>query len=362
MASSEALPILMTAIGGGGHGEQILKAIRLAEPGRYRIFGADANPYCPQFALVERSFVVPFASAPDYLDIVLGIAKEVGAKALFHGCEPELKLFARERERIEAAGIFLPINPTHVIETCMDKVATAAALAEAGFEVPRFTQLRSEADLAGVDYFPVVVKPAVGGGGSANCYIAQDATELKALAVLLHLEDSNQVFMVQEYVGTPDEEYTVGVLHDMDGNFINSIAVHRLLNGQLNIRLSVPNRTGRADLGPKLVISSGISHGYVDRFPEVTRQCEEIAKAIGVRGPVNIQCRLVDGVVRVFEINPRFSGTTSIRALKGYNEPDVLLRKHVLGEDIEPHFDYASGYVLRSLIETSADMPRATSA
>ena len=34
----------------------------------------------------------------------------------------------------------------------------------------------------------------------------------------------------------------------------------------------------------------------------------------------------------MFEINPRFSGTTSLRAMVGYNEPDVLIRHHVLGE------------------------------
>jgi len=55
---------------------------------------------------------------------------------------------------------------------------------------------------------------------------------------------------------------------------------------------------------------------------------------------VNVQCRLVDGEVVVFEINPRFSGTTSLRAMVGYNEPDVLFRHHVLGEPIEPHFPY----------------------
>jgi carbamoyl-phosphate synthase large subunit len=160
---------------------------------------------------------------------------------------------------------------------------------------------------------------------------------------------------VQEYVGTPFEEYTVGVLHDMDGNLINSIAVRRLLSGQLNIRTRVANRTGRADLGEALVISSGISQGYVARFPEVTVQCERIAAALGARGAINIQCRLVDGKVKVFEINPRFSGTTSLRAMMGYNEPDVLIRRHVLGESIGKHFAYEEGLVLRGLHEYRID-------
>ena len=99
------------------------------------------------------------------------------------------------------------------------------------------------------------------------------------------------------------------------------------------------------------MISSGISRGDIGRFPEVTAQCKEIAKAIGARGPINIQCRLVDGVVKVFEINPRFSGTTSLRAMVGYNEPDILLRRHVYGLDVEPDFEFEEATIIRSLIE-----------
>lgn len=348
----ERIKVLVTAMGGGGHGEQILKALLQDRSGLFSVYGGDANPDCPQFKLVEKSFILPLASDPKYLDVVLDICKEHGINALFHGCEPELKLFSRERERIYREGIFLPINPANVIDVCMDKAKTACFLEEVGIEMPKFVEILNVSDLDNVSFYPAVVKPSVGGGGSANCYIVQSLVELKALSVLLDLKSGSQKFMVQEYVGTPDQEYTVGVLHDMDGNYINSIAVKRQLSGQLNIRLSVDNKTKREDLGPKLVISSGVSHGYVGRFPEITEQCQDIAKQIGAKGPINIQCRFVDGKVKVFEINPRFSGTTSIRAMKGYNEPVVLLRKHLLGEDIEKNFSYESGLVLRSLHET----------
>lgn len=351
---SEPITVLVTAIGGGGHGEQILKALLLAPQGRYRILGADANPLCPQFHQVERHFILPRASDPEYLNAVLEICRAEGVCALFHGCEPELLLMSRERDRIQAAGIFLPINPVEVIETCMNKVRTGAALAALGFSPPHFVQVTRMTDLDTVKDFPVVVKPSIGSGGSANCFIAQNRAQLQALGNYLDLDRiHDQHFVVQEYVGTPDQEYTVGVLHDMEGNFINSIAVRRELGSQLNVRTAVPNRSGRADLGPTLVVSSGISHGYVGDYPDVTGPCEAIARGLGVRGVVNIQCRLVNGVVKVFEINPRFSGTTSIRALMGYNEPDVLLRRHVMGQEIIPRFHYRHGLVLRSLMETT---------
>ncbi|MDP1534894.1 MAG: ATP-grasp domain-containing protein, partial [Rubrivivax sp.] len=231
------------------------------------------------------------------------------------------------------------------------KAATNQRLAELGFPSPRFARVSDIDELVAIDWFPVVVKPAVGSGGSANVFIAQNQRELRALADYLGLGTLAGHFMVQEYVGTPEEEFTVGVLHGLDGEYINSIAVRRHLKGGLNVRTAVVNRTANAQLGPRLVISSGISHGDIGRFDSVTAQCRDIATKLGSTGPLNVQCRVVDGVVKVFEINPRFSGTTSIRAMVGFNEPDILLRRHLLGERIEVDFGYREATILRGLTE-----------
>lgn len=343
---------MVTAVGGGGHGEQVLKALQIGNDPRFELIAADCDPKAPQLSRTERSVVLPMASSPDYLDELLRHCRELGVKALIHGCEPELLVFSRERRRIEKAGIFLPINPAHVIETCMDKRKTMDFLDGEGFAPPRTVACNSSEDLAEVDFFPAVLKPATGSGGSANCFIAQDRDELRALADYLHLDDLQQAFIVQQYCGTPDSEYTVGVLTGMDGELINSIAVKRNLAGSLGTRLAMRNRSGNPLYGDRLVISSGISQGQLGKFPEVTETCEKIALALNARGPLNIQCRTESGVVKVFEINPRFSGTTSLRAMAGYNEPLVLLRDHFLGEKTEKQFSYDSPYIARSLVET----------
>lgn len=343
---------MVTAIGGGGHGEQILKALLTAGRGRYRIVGADANPQCAQFALCDDHVVLPAARDPEYLDRLLDVCRKYSINVLFHGCEPELKVFSANRALIESKGILLPINPQKTIDLCMDKEATIRFLTEQGFDPPQIWTANTLEDLDAVDLFPVVLKPSVGGGGSLNVHIAQTQRELKLYGELMRLGDDGNKFVIQEYVGTPEDEFTVGVLHDLDGCFLNSIALRRELKSTMNVRIRVENRTGRPELGPALVVSSGISHGEIGPFEQVTKPCEEIARAIGARGPVNIQCRFVNGKVKVFEINPRFSGTTSIRALMGYNEPDVLIRKHCLGENIQPRFPYERGFVARSLAES----------
>ena len=45
---------------------------------------------------------------------------------------------------------------------------------------------------------------------------------------------------------------------------------------------------------------------------------------------LNIQFGIVDGRVSVFDINPRFSGSTSVFA-QVFNGPDLLIQKYLTG-------------------------------
>jgi carbamoyl-phosphate synthase large subunit len=324
------------------------------------LIGGEMNPYSKGLAEVDVPYVLPPASSPQYVDAILAVCRRHGVRALFHGSEPELKVMSAQRARFEQAGIFLPINPANVIDLCMDKFQTFEWLDKNGFRSPRTVKISKESDLQTVDFFPAVLKPMIGGGGSNNLFLAQDAAELLFLGQsLLH---NIGPYIVQEYIGTVESEFTVGVLFDMHGELLNSIAVRRMILSGLSNRVRVANHTGDNRLGDILGISSGVSQGDVGPFPEVTHPCEKIAAALGCRGAVNIQCRFFEGETYVFEINPRFSGTTSIRAMVGYNEPDVLIRKHVMGEAVTARFPYRSGRVVRGLAEVllaEREIPRA---
>jgi carbamoyl-phosphate synthase large subunit len=66
--------------------------------------------------------------------------------------------------------------------------------------------------------------------------------------------------------------------------------------------------------------------------PEVLDEMETIASELEVVGSINLQCRLTkDGPV-VFEINPRFSGTSAARAVAGMNGVDISIRHLLFGE------------------------------
>ncbi len=341
----EQIRVMVTGVGGGGNGEQLIKALRLSDK-NYFLIGADITPVSKGLFQVDRRRILPPATDPGYIDALLHVCKEEGVQALFTGSEPELKKISEVQDMIREQGIFLPMNPQSVIETCMDKSKTMAFLDEHGFSHPSSVTIREEADFEKVTNFPAVMKPSIGGGGSANVYLAQDAEELRLFGTwMLHIYSE---FIVQDYIGNAECEYTVGVLSDMEGNLINSIAVKKNIMTALSNRLKIRSHY----TGELLVISNGISQGQIGRFPEVTSQCETIAQALGSRSAINIQLRYVDGKCYVFEINPRYSGTSSFRAMVGYNEPDIMIRKYLLGESITPHFSYKEGYIMRGLDET----------
>ena len=341
--------VMVTGIGGGGHGEQILKALKMAST-PYVIIGGDMNPYSKGLGVVDYPYIMPPANSPEYMEALLRVCKKHGVQAIFHGSEPELKVLSDNREVIEEKGIFLPINPREAINLCMDKYKTYEWFKERELPVPRTEMINSIENLEKIDFWPVVLKPFIGGGGSNNLFLAQNKEEI--INIGSYLLNNLGAFIIQEYIGTVESEFTVGVLFDMDGNLLNSIAVNRMIMSGLSNRIKVRNRTEDDKFGDYLAISSGISQGKIGKFPEITKPCENLACQMSCRGPVNIQCRFFEGKVFVFEINPRFSGTTSLRAMVGYNEPDILIRKHILGEEILPGFSYQTGYIVRGLSES----------
>jgi carbamoyl-phosphate synthase large subunit len=114
----------------------------------------------------------------------------------------------------------------------------------------------------------------------------------------------------------------------MEGEIIDSIVLKRKLSG-----LSLG--TSRIINGNKYSLSTGYSQGFIIRNRVIQEKCEDLAIKLGIRGPVNIQSRFVKDKLVVFEVHPRLSGTTSIRAETGFNEPDILIRNFLFNEQFK---------------------------
>lgn len=353
MVNSRRINVLITGVGGGGFGRQILKALKMAET-PYTIVGTDMSPISMGLYEVDKSYVVPPATESNYISKVLDICSRENIRVLIAGSEPELLKISESRGEFAKRKILLLINTSDVLKICMDKWETYNFWVRNGFDCPKSLLVDENIELASINVenalcFPIIIKPALSGRGSSNVFIAQDREELEFFVKYLKKQGLRP--LIQEYVGSYEEEYTVGVLTDIPtGNLIGSIAVKRQVLSSLSNKIKVKNRCSGDVESDILAISSGISQGTIDDFPGVRKCCEEIALKLGSRGPLNIQCRKVGEKVFPFEINPRFSGTTFIRALVGFNEPDILIRKGILGADVSS-IEYKKGIVVRGLSE-----------
>jgi carbamoyl-phosphate synthase large subunit len=332
--ASEPIKAMIAGIGGASLGTEIFKSLRLA--GGYDVYGCDISSTA--YGLYESGFASTYrVGREDYVNNVIDACIDAGTKWLIPGGEQPMALLGEATDRLAEVGIQLVANAQEVISLFSDKDATFKRLAACGLPIPRTVAIDQVADLESIG-LPCIVKPATGSGGSVSVFYAVSADEVMVYADFIRRNGNQPI--AQEYVDAVEGEFTIGVLSLPDGALVGSIALRR----DLNAKLSVAYR-GRGG-----IVSSGYSQGHIGEYPEFCRQAERIAESIGNRGPINIQARVRDGVLLPFEINPRFSASTYLRALAGFNEVDLLLRYLSTG-DLPRLPIITPGWYLRSLTE-----------
>jgi len=311
----EQICVLVTGVGGRSVGHQILHGLLLLGS-KYRVIACDASAYAYGLYQVPNRYRIPRADSPGYLGALQTLAKEEKVDVILPGTEPEVRVLAEAREKFEAFGCTVLVNPSHVVQTCSDKAVLARWLEKNGFDTPKSVAAQEWRQLVGACAFPIVAKPTSNSGASRNVDILNNESEIRQYLALL---PSGREVIFQQYIEGMNSEYTVGIMISKQGEIIDSIVMHRKLEG---LSLGVD----RTINGKRYALSTGYSQGYFIRDPNIQSKCEELALKIGARGPMNIQCRVDAGKVYVFEVHPRFSGTSSFRADVGFNEPDILLR------------------------------------
>jgi carbamoyl-phosphate synthase large subunit len=310
--------VLVTGVGGRSVGHQILQAL-LPLGDRYSIIATDADSFSYGLYQVNDRYVVPRASDPRYLEAIRTLVQKEAIDVVLPGTEPEVAMLGH---RVNDLGCPVLVNPPAVLAICANKNRLSQWLSAHGFLSP-FTVLGAQwrvlVDRTG---FPIVGKPAENAGGSRGVQILNSTIEVEQY---LAMSDAPAKVLFQQYVGNSADEYTVGVATTVDGAIIDSIVLRRVLTG-----LSLGQ--ARQIDGCTYTLSTGYSQGIIVKHPRIQEVCERLALKIGARGPLNIQCRGVGDDVYIFEVHPRFSGSTSIRAAAGFNEPDMLIRNHVFHE------------------------------
>lgn len=287
-------------------GQGVIRAIRQARSD-CRIAGVDPEPLSAGLYWCDAGYRGRLASDPVFVSTLRQIILAEQADIVIPGTDAELAVLARHRANLEAeTGCVVLVSSPEIVQIADDKLETAAFFRANGFPFPMSAAGEDSgavASLVEACGFPVIVKPRIG-ARSEGVHVVETGDDL---ARALRRPGG----MVQELIGTAGQEFTAGSLY-MDDACQGCITMRRDLRD---------GNTYRA-----FVVTNPALDAWVRRWTEALRPF----------GPANFQFRQrPDGTPVVFEINARYSGTTPLRALAGFNEVAMMLDRISTGRPIE---------------------------
>lgn len=163
--------------------------------------------------------------------------------------------------------------------------------------------------------FPLIAKPR-DGFASKDIEILLDEHDLirvsekhiiQELAIPHKLDPLRQTYLnqINKRINAQIAEISIQIVTDKNGKIVGKMASYNKLNNGVPIEI-IPyeNEDVWAAIDPLLPTLNKLGH----------------------RGPLNIQGRLTDQGLKLFEMNARFTGITGLRAIIGFNEVEYCLK------------------------------------
>lgn len=302
------MKILVTGAG-AVLGQAVIKSIR-ASGLKASIVAVDPSPLAVGLFWADMDYLVPMANDKEYINRMLEIIDIERPDIVLIGTDVELFVFSEYKDRTEKQyDTKVLVSSRRVIEIADDKWLTYEFLKNNGLEFPESCLPGDEKALIRKIGFPLIVKPRVG-ARSIGVYKVNNLQELDE--ALSKVENP----IIQECVGTEDDEYTAGVI--------------------------VFDKKAKASIVMKRDLRDGNTfRAYAEPYSEFNKYLEQVAEKLNAYGPVNLQFRVSENKVKIFEINCRFSGTTYFRALSNLNEVEMCIQyllqnKEILQPEIKP--------------------------
>jgi len=296
--------IMVTGVS-GNVGQGIIEGLRKSNcTNAYWILGTDIAPYplCAGYPMCDAGVQVPYAIDPEFIPAVKEIIRSNKIDYVLIGVDAEVLPYAKHREEIESeTGCKIIVSDESFVNVATDKYLTYLYLKKIGVNSPE-TWLRLPFSSC---EFPLIAKPRTGHGSKGVMVIYSYG----------EIADNEQIqsggYCFQEYLD--GDEYTCGLLFDQEHKLIDSIIMKRKLDCGVTVEAQV--------------VEHEEIRKIIDKFAAGTNG--------KVFGSINLQIKMKNDVPYVHEINPRFSGTTQMRVMAGYNDVASIVDNFAFGIPIK---------------------------
>lgn len=256
------------------------------------ILGLDYSDDCAGYHLCDAFHKVKPIKDPDYLHQLETLLSEYKIDLLLCGVDSEVALLSESKQSLETkTGCKIVVADIEYISIFSDKFETFKWLEKYNLNPPATFECSYNyiLDFNKINY-PLIAKPKKGNAAN-GLYTINSENELASFLMQKH-----DNYILQEYI--EGDEYTCGLLFDSFGFLKDYITTKRIL---------INGRTMIAEVCQLNVIDCLIN---------------DFANNTKLIGAINIQLRIdKDGLPRIFEVNPRLSGSTAMRVAVGFNDP-----------------------------------------
>lgn len=294
--------VLVTSVG-GDLGQAVCKALRYAAYD-IKILGTDCKNFIPYPLFCDSFQVIPKGDSSLYTEFINKAVLLNSIDLIYICSEQELFYISDHFEDITPEiRCRIVIQSPDIINLCKNKLKTMQFLKDNKFPYAHSSVFDRTIpfDILLKDYsYPFVVKKITDSGAKHFHLIAA----VQEISIINNLDNT---YMLQEYI--PGIEYTNAVYRDYFSNEIFVITLERILKDGISVEAKV----------------------VFDK--EIEELCKNVAKTLNLKGSINIQLRKQAGCKPIiFEINPRYSSTSFMRAKFGFNDiiyafENIVLKK-----------------------------------
>lgn len=297
--------VLITGAG-SSIGQGIYKSLKKLKI-KKTIFLADVTNLSAGFYFGEKPIIIPKVETKGSLKKIISIISKFKIDLILIGSEYEIEFFAKNKGYIEkktkAKVCCLDIN---IIKVANDKFKTYLFCKNNKINTP-YTILASDFKKTEKYNFPLIAKPRKGTSGK-GIHLIKDIREAQEIK-----RKFKNKFLLQEYIKPKEKlnEYTASIFVDTKKNILKPFVLKRKLKYGM----------------------SWITENYND--VKLDKIIKNIAKKLNITGLLNLQFLKKANKFYLLEINARFSSSTFLRTLYGYNEAKIYLFDKIFNKKLK---------------------------